>query len=259
MLKRTVSLMLTLVMLACLLASCGQGAKKVFAIAEDELGKLDYTINTQVVYSSSDKELREAIEEMDEISITFEKKGHSSRSTVAMNVGGIEVNEEYLITAGVLYYTYAESTEDDLFTVKEKVNLNADEREKIYEDIGVDSPITYTDFEKVKLSSKKEVDMITCERLSSDAAAAMAALVKSDLRMDNAEVVVNDAELTVRFVDGKYNGEYLTVNYTIKLGDETYDLEMSLSREFDFTTPVQIAAPADADEYTKTTYAELTK
>ena len=63
----------------------------------------------------------------------------------------------------------------------------------------------------------------------------------------------------MRFIDGKYSNEYITVNYVIKLGETIYDLEMQLTREYDLTKPVEISAPTDADAYVKTTYEGLTK
>ena len=49
------------------------------------------------------------------------------------------------------------------------------------------------------------------------------------------------------------------MDYIITIGNTTYDLEMQLTREYDFTAPVDIAPPADADKYFTTTYAELNK
>ena len=259
MLKRTVSLALLLVMVTCLFASCAQTADTILSIADDELSKIDYTVNTQIVYSSTNEELKAAIEGMDAVSMTFSKKGHSSKSVANMSIDGVAVEKEYLITAGVLYYTYTEYDGTEVFALTEKVNLNADERAAIYEDIGMQAPISYNDFETIDIQTKKSVDLITCEKLKVDSAVAMEKLVKSNLGISGADVSVNSAELVYKLVDGQYNGEFLTVKYTIQIGETNYDLEMLITREYDFATPVDITAPTDADKYVQTTYAELTK
>ena len=263
MLKRTVSLALALVMILCLFASCDvvgtQMAEGVIDIADDELSRADYTVNTTIVYSSSSEALSAAISDVDEVSLTFEKKGHSSKSTLAMSIDGVAVESEYLITAGVLYYTYTEAKGDQTYAVKEKVNLNADERAAIYEDLGIDAPLSHTDFDSVNLQSNGNVSIVTCEGIKEDSAVKMAELVKSELGITGADVAVVSAALKMRFTDGKYSNEYITVNYVIKLGETVYDLEMQLTREYDLTKPVEISAPTDADAYVKTTYEGLTK
>lgn len=259
MLKRTVSLTLVLVMVACLFASCAQTVETVFSIADDELSRIDYTVNTRIVYSSTNEAMNEAISGMDMVQMTFAKKGHSSRSVANMSIDGVEVEKEYLITAGVLYYTYTEYNGTEVFAVKEKVNLDENERDDIYADIGMTAPLSFNDFEIVNIETKKSVDLITCQRLKVYSNIAMEKLVKSSLGIDGADVAVSSAELVFKFVDGQYNGEFLTVDYIITIGNTTYDLEMQLTREYDFTAPVDIAPPADADKYFTTTYAELNK
>ena len=259
MLKRTVSLALVLVMVACLFASCAQTVETIFSIADDQLSRIDYTVNTQIVYSSTNEAMNAAIAGMDMVNMTFSKKGHSSRSLASMSIDGVEVEKEYLINAGVLYYTYTEYNGKDVFAIKEKVNLSADEKAVIYDDIGMAAPLSFNDFETINIETNKSVDLVTCQRLKVDSNIAMEKLVKSSLGIDGADVAVSNAELVFRFVDGQYNGEFLTVDYIITIGNTVYDLKMQLTREYDLTSPVDITAPTDADKYTTTTYAELTK
>ena len=176
-----------------------------------------------------------------------------------MDLDGTLIEKEYLVTAGILYYTHTETKGESVAAVKEKVVLNADEKTAVAEDVGMSAPLSYSDFDEVEVQSSSNVNLITCKAIKSDAASAIAESVKSSLGIEGAKVSVSEAELQIRLVDGKYNGEYLHISYVVELDGVSYDLDMKLSRDYDVTTPVEITAPSDAESYVNTTYSELSK
>ena len=263
MLKRTVSLALAIVMIACALTSCdlllGKDAATIISEADAALSGAEYTVNTTVVFTSDDETMKAAIADIDGTTMTFATKGHASRSTVAMKVGGVDVRKEYIISDGVLYYTHTETSGETTDEVKQQVVLSAEEKNEIISDTGVKAPLSYTDFSNVSVETSGNVSLITCEGIKANASVATSAALRDALGIDGAVVIIMDAKLVVRIVDGKYNGEYLSVSYSIDTGSASYDLRLQLSSEYDLTTSVSILPPQDSESYVSVGYSELGK
>ena len=263
MLKRTLSLLLVLTLIVSVFTSCelilGNDPVKLVAAADEANKTTDYTVNTTVIFTTDDEDMKAAVASVGDVSTSFSKSGHSSRSNVSVVLGDLKIEKEYLISSGVLYYTHTETGAGTVNTVKEKVNLNAEERANVYADLAIDAPLSVDDFSNVKLESSKNVHLITCKTMKSESNADMINFVSSSLGLEGATVWITDSQLVIRLVDGKYNGEYLSISYSVILGGVTYDLCMQLSREYDVTTPVSINAPVDVQDYVLKTYTELSK
>lgn len=264
MLKRTLSFALTLALVLCMLASCEllgiKDAAGIIDAADKAAESIDYTVNTSVVFTSDDEDMKAVISSLGEISMSFAKKGHGSRSKVSVNLDGALTEKEYLISSGVLYYTHTRTEgETEVSSVKQKVLLNTEEKKAITEDVGMKAPLSYADFDSVKVESSGNVDLLTCEGIKAESMADMIKLLESNLGIENSVVKITDAQLVVRLVDGNYNGEYISICYTVEIGEVSYEVRMQLSREYDVTTAVDVSAPSDADQYVTTTYGEMAK
>ena len=114
--------------------------------------------------------------------------------------------------------------------------------------------LSYDDFNSVSLEENDSVQIVTCKDIKPESAQSLVDMFKSVYTAEVESVVVSDAELVIRLLDGKYNGMYTSCTYTVTVAGVTYEIRMLMTREYDYTTPVSITAPSTPEQYVLVPY-----
>lgn len=257
MLKRFCSVVIAITLVICMVSSCDLIAKKdpAVIIKEAEEQTADHTVNIAMTFTSDDDDIKEAIKAIESSSFTLIKSGDDFKIDMKLSVGDIVADKSYIAVGNALY----SATDLGSEILKERAQLTAAEKASIVKNAGVGEMLSYDDFNEVSVESNGEVHLITCTDLKSDSAASLLNTFESYFGENADSVLIGDTELVIRIVDGKYNGMYLSSSYSISVDGVVYDIRMQAVREYDYTTPVSVEAPIDADTYTLTPYSEIIK
>ena len=257
MLKRFCSVVLVIILVVCMVSSCDLIAKKDPAaiIKEAEAQTADHTVNIAMTFTSDDDDMKEAIKAIESSSFTLIKSGDDFKIDMKLSVGDVVADKSYIVVGNALYSVSEFGSESS----KEKAQLTAAEKASVIKNAGVGDILSYDDFNEVSVESNGEVHLITCTDLKSDSAVSLVNVFESYFGDNADDVLIGDTELVIRIVDGKYNGIYLSSSYSISVDGVVYDIRMQAVREYDYTTPVSVEAPVDADTYALTPYSEIIK
>ena len=264
MTKRLMSALLIITVLVCAFSSCNKlkdvtDVGELITNAEKQLDSVDHTVNISMTFISNDEDMAAALSAFDSTSIALRKS--QDKVNIEMNVqfGEFFANNSYTVVENTLYGKSESNMTGATETAKKKAQLTAAEKMSVTNNAGVGAVLSYDDFDSVTLEESDTVHIITCTGLKAESNETLVKVFKSSLDREVDWVSVSDAQLVIRLVDGKYNGMYMTCNYSVSINGVTYDVRMQLVREYDYTTPVSITAPTDVSEYELVPYNAIIK
>lgn len=264
MTKRFLSFLLIVALLVCTMSACksdksAEDIADIITDAENHLDSTNHTVNIRMTFTSDDEDMKGALGALDSSEITLMSSGDNTAITLEMSFGDDYVDTAYVVIGDILYNTTDACVGDNELNLKQKSRLTAAERASVVRDAGAGAILSYEDFDALALESSDTVHLITCNGIKDESASSLIDMFNSSFGEATDAVSVTDAELIIRIVDGQYNGIYLNCSYSVTVNGITYDVRMQAVREYDFTTPVSIEAPSDADSYTLVPYNEIIK
>lgn len=259
MLKRFIAFLLTFAVIVCAFSSCdlilGKDYSAVVEAADAALDTTEHTVNISVSFSSTNEELKKVISSLDASEIKMVRKGNDFKIDLAFSLGDDNYSESYIIVGNDMYHSLSYRSD----SVKQKATIMSGDKAKVVAAAGAGAILSCEDFENVTMESSSTVNLITCKQIKADSKETLVEMFLANFDGLAESVSVSDAELSIRILEGKYNGMYLSCTYEIVIGGVSYDVKMQSVREYDITTPVSVEIPEDASEYSFVTYSEIIK
>ena len=247
--KKITSLLLSLVLVVSLLASC--------TFTETPLQSDTYQANVQIKYSSENADMAAAISAM-ESKATVYVSGSDLKIETGSEMNNISTRDTYVFFGGMLYHDGRITVDNKTVVTLERTNLSEDKLSQLLSDVGAGAGITSSDF-NIQDKSGDELNYThTCSRITSGAKSSLEALFGAKFK-GFGTVELTGAEYTLVGKDGRDESSTLTCHFSITMNGVTYDVTMEIITEYDYNAIFGISAPASTSDYQQVSYEEMFK
>ena len=240
-LKKIIGMVLVLALTVCSIASCDK-PEELIPAADEFLASNPYTVDVRVAYTSDNEAMAAAIASFTGPTMKVSVDGDKFSAIMYLKSGD-DVN--YVQFTFIDGYLYTEYSEDGKVT-ESKTQYTAEDIAALRASLGAGANVTYEDFEEVDVKGVKELSIITCEDIKSDAIASLTASLSEQLKtvFDEVTVTVYTATLNIEIENERYNVIILNCTYFITTPTDSYSIDMKYSMKFNYSESVEITAPS---------------
>ena len=239
--KRIIALLLVLVALTSVFASCDAASEPValVAAAEVALKMAPYTVNSTVEYTSTDEGMSAMIKSFSSPTIKVTVDGDKFRAQMDVKNGDVSNYVTITYVDGFLYTQWMENGK----AVNNKEEYTAEDKAALVTKLGSGADINVDDFNNVSASHKKGVDTISCDGIKAESLGTLVTMLEEQFTSLDAKIEIKDATLTMNIEDGKYTSSTLTCEYYITTSIDCYVINMTYTTEYDYESGAVISSP----------------
>ena len=255
-LKKITALLICMVVLCSILASCQPGADGG-ANGGAPLQSDKYVATITVKYTALDSKLKDAVEAIGSPEITVSADGDNLKVESFVATKNISTESQYVLVDGTLYHFNRISVDDLAVTTREKSGADESSRKAIIESVGPSASIGVEDFaQSGKTESNGSVTYV-CNNINDESANSLCDVFAAQLSAIGATVRLESASYQVTLTGEREDKSTLTCNFIVTLDGADYSVLMRINSEYDYDASVSISAPGDADKYTEVSSEEI--
>lgn len=255
-LKKITALLICMVVLCSLLASCqpgtGDGGNDETPLQSDK-----YVATVKVKYTALDSKLKEAVEAIGSPEITISADGDNVKVESFVATKNVSTESQYLLVDGMLYHFNRISVDDLAVTTREKSSADETSREAIIDRVGPGASIGVDDFAKSGKTESNGSTTYMCNSINEESASSLCDVFGAQLSAIGATVRLESASYQVTLTGGREDKSTLTCNFIVTMDGEDYSVLMRINYEYDYDANVSISAPKDADKYKEVSSEEI--
>ncbi len=251
--KKIVSVMLALMLVACMLAfTACESVESSLEKADKALKEAPYTVKMSMDFECDDQTLNTVFDALSmEIPVTVD--GDNMAMELSMDVMGQKIGTKMSVVDKVLY----SSVDMGITSVKMKATLNDEQLKEFVSENSAEMPVDYLQFEELKMEKKDGKDVITCSGITTEGLTALNNQLAETMEAMGAEAAAGDLSYVITLADGKYESMALTCSYSITMSGKTYTVSMTMNAKYEYENVAKVTAPADADTYTEVSYDQI--
>ncbi len=252
--KKIVSVMLALVLVACMFAltSC-DSVKPALEKADKALKEEPYVVKMSMDFECDDQTLNAVFDAMSmEIPITVD--GDNMSMDLTMDLMGQSIGAKMSVVDKVLYSNVDMGA---LGSTKMKATLNDEQLKEFASENGAEMPVDYFQFEKLEMEKKDGKQVITCSGITTEGLTALNEQMGEAVKAMGAEAAAGDLSYVITLADGKYETVALTCSYSITVEGKTYTVSMTMNAKYEYKDVAKVTAPSDADTYIEVGYDDI--
>lgn len=256
MIKRILSSIVLSAILITTLASCGKGAEKRIAKAEEYISSSPYAVSVSIQFTAA-----EGVSTIfTQLSSSKTKVYFHGANYHAENESVIKVEEDvyyfktdYTSVGGTLYKDIYNTENDALLgETFSRAEISAEQSEKLANHLCLIGGVDAEDFaDSTEIDRGRKSLTMRYENASDEVKAALVEMMNALSMSVFESVTAGAATLTVSIEDNKYSTAALECDFEVTLDGVAYAVTARVTLSFDYSDNFSISQPVNADEYEK--------
>ena len=253
--KKTLVLLLTVMLLASALVSCDM----INPDAGEQPEPIDtssYTASVEIKFATDDDKMKSAVNAMNASSV-IKVCGEDISVSTTTTSGTTTVSEEYTIISDMLYYGLSVSIGDFSSDEYKRAPFGESSRLELVSAVGGGAHIDNDDFNNVSVTPTAKGKTYTCSGIAKDAKNYLEGLMNEKFG-GIATAKIADAYLDLETEGTAPKSSVLSCDYVITMGDAEYTVTMRIYTNYDYECETVVSID-DPGKYLPVSIEEIIK
>ncbi len=252
-LRKILSSILILPLLASALFSCAKTPESLTEKADEALSKKAHVIEVDVDYTVDNETISAIFDQLErrevKLLVDGDKTAIEDRMSISYSGGESEFVNSYVIIGGVLYMDMRYTSTEGSNSTRGKSEIGYEDAVSFKEKASIIGGIGYEDFLSSEITKRDGDRVILSTGAGEELKVRLENIIISALSGAAEKARVKDARLTVELDGKKYETVTLVCDYEITMSGFTYTVTAEYELEYDYDEHVNITAPANPSDY----------
>lgn len=221
-----------------------------------ELQSEAYKATVEIRFATNDDKMKAAIDSMN-ASATILTDGESLSVSTLSTTENSETKKEYVLAGGTLYHSTSVKVGALSVSEQKKAAFSSENKNSLISKAGPGAAIGIEDFYVVDTTMAGDVMSYTCSDVFEDTRSSLASLLGAQFDALGASLQLGDVEYICETRGGRTESSILTVNCTVTMDGESYEITMRTYVSYDYDAEIQISSPENAADYREVSYGEI--
>lgn len=253
--KKTMALILTVMLLASALVSCDMinpGAQE----QPEPIDTSSYTASVEIKFATDDDKMKSAVNAMNASSV-IKVSGEDISVSTTTTSGTTTVSEEYTIISDMLYYGLSVSIGDFSSSEYKRAPFGESGRLEFISAVGGGAHIDNDDFNNVSVTPTAKGKTYTCSGIAKEAKNYLEGLMNEKFG-GMATAKIADAYLDLETEGTAPKSSVLSCDYLITMGESEYTVTMRIYTNYDYECE-SVVSVDNPDMYVAVSSEEIIK